>query len=107
METQKKNYVVMITLDIKKAFDCVKTNGLLQNKIKYYTKSDGVTNWIDSYYANRKQFTKWGTANSQTVDNHKISIVQGSNLGAKIFNYYINDLPEYINIRKINDIFIC
>ena len=38
----------MITLDIKKAFDCVKTNGLLQDKIKYYTKSDGITKWIDS-----------------------------------------------------------
>ena len=107
METQKKNYVVMITLDIKKAFDCVKTNGLLQDKIKYYTKSDGVTKWIDSYYANRKQSTKWGTAKSKTVDNHKISIVQGSNLGAKIFNYYINDLPNISILEKLMIFFIC
>ena len=38
----------MITLEIKKAFDCVKTNGLLQDKIKYYTISDGVINWIET-----------------------------------------------------------
>ena len=101
LETQKKNYVVMITLDIKKAFDCVKTNGLLQNKIKYYTKSEGITKWIDSYYENRKQSTKWGTADSQTVDNHKISIVQGSNLGSKMFNFYINDLPNIPTLEKL------
>ena len=91
----------MITLDIKKAFDCVKTNGLLQNKIKYYTKSEGITKWIDSYYENRKQSTKWGTADSQTVDNHKISIVQGSNLGSKMFNFYINDLPNTPTSEKL------
>ena len=91
----------MITLDIKKAFDCVKTNGLLQNKIKYFTKSEGITKWIDSYYENRKQSTKWGTADSQTVDNHKISIVQGSNLGSKMFNFHINDLPNIPTSEKL------
>ena len=56
----------MITLDIKQAFDCVKTDGLSKDETRYYTKSDGIINQIDSYYANRKQFKKWCTANSQT-----------------------------------------
>ena len=38
-ELQKKKHVIMVTLDIQKAFDCVKTSGLQQNKIKFYTKS--------------------------------------------------------------------
>ena len=36
-----------------KAFDCVKTNGQLQQKIDYYTKSSILSNWIDSYYEYR------------------------------------------------------
>ena len=93
-ELQKKKHVIMVTLDIQKAFDCVKTSGLLQNKIKFYTKSQKITEWIDSYYRNRKQYTIWGREKSETVNNHKISIVQGSNIGSKMFNFYINDLPK-------------
>ena len=96
-ELQKKKHVIMVTLDIQKAFDCVKTDGILKNKIKYYTKSQIITKWIDSYYKNRKQYTIWGKEKSETVKNHKISIVQGSNIGSKMFNFYINDLP---NITK-------
>ena len=87
----------------KKASDCVKTNGLLQDKIEYYTKIDGVTNWIDSYYANRKKFTKWDTANSKTVDNHKTSIVQGSNLGASILEKLMIFLFAYDCVMLIAD----
>ena len=99
-EIQKKNHVIMVTIDVQKAFDCVKTDGILQNKIKYYSKSEKLTNWIDSYYKNRKQFTQWGKTASEIVNNHPISIVQGSNLGSKMFNYYINDLPNTFKLSK-------
>ena len=49
-----------------------------------------LSKWIDSYYKNRKQYTIWGKEKSETVKNHKISIVQGSNIGSKMFNFYIN-----------------
>ena len=99
-EIQKKNHVIMVTIDVQKAFDCVKTDGILQNKIRYYSKSEKMTNWIDSYYKNRKQFTQWGKTASEIVNNHPISIVQGSNLGSKMFNYYINDLPNTFKLSK-------
>ena len=99
-EIQKKNHVIMVTIDVQKAFDCVKTDGILQNKIRYYSKSEKMTNWIDSYYKNRKQFTQWGKTASEIVNNHPISIVQGSNLGSKMFNYYINDLPNNFKLSK-------
>ena len=63
-----------------KAFDCVKTNGQLQQKIDYYTKSSILSNWIDSYYVQmyreRSQFTEWVGENSITLKNHDIFIVQ-------------------------------
>ena len=94
----------MITVDIRKAFDCVRTDNTLQNKIKYFTKSDSITDWINSYYKDRKQFTKWGSKDSKIVKNHEISIVQGSNIGSKMFNFYINDLSS---ITNQNDVKIC
>ena len=100
-ELKQKKYVAIIAVDYEKAFDCVSTNGPLQQKIKYYTKSDKITNWIDSFYKNRTQFTIWNNTNSEIIKNHEISIVQGSNLGPKNFNFYINDLPKASKLLTI------
>ena len=100
-ELNEKKYVCIISLDLKKAFDCCRTDGTLQNKIKYYTQSNKITNWIDSYYKNRKQFTEWSSSKSKTVNNHSISIVQGSSIGPKIFNLYINELPKISKFKTV------
>ena len=99
-EIQKKNHVIMLTIDVQKAFDCVKTNGILQYKTRYYSKSEKITNWTDSYYKNRKQFSQWGKTASEIVNKHPISIVQRSNLGSKMFNYFISDLPNNFKFSK-------
>ena len=98
---QKKEHIILISLDLMKAFDCVKTNGQLQQKIDYYTKSSILTNWIDSYYRERSQFTVWEGENSTTLKNHDISIVQGSSMGPKMFNIYVNDLPNITNCYTV------
>ena len=54
-ELSNQKYVCLITIDLKKAFDCIKTNGELQNKIRYYSKSDHITNWFNSYFKDRMQ----------------------------------------------------
>ena len=94
---QKREHIVLISLDLTKAFDCVNTSKILQSKILYYTKSVNLTKWIDTFYRNRTQFTTWEGANSNTVKNHNISIVQGSCMGPRLFNCYINDLPDCTN----------
>ena len=70
----------------------------LQNKIRYYSKNDHITNWFNSYFKDRMQFTNWGNASSETVKNHPISIIQGSKNGPKLFNLMINELPKITNL---------
>ena len=77
-----------------KAFDTVLTDGTLQEKMYYYTQSEAVRDWINSFFKDRKQFTTWNEATSDVVWTHKVSIVQGSSIGPKLFNLYINELPK-------------
>ena len=93
----KQHHVILISIDAVKAFDCVKTDGLLQEKVKYYTNNGNFTKWISSYYENRSQYTIWDNHKSQIQKCNQISIVQGSNVGPKIFNTFINDLPKVSN----------
>ena len=103
---QQKEYVILISLDLSKAFDCVDTDKILQNKLRYYTQNDKLTNWVDSFYRNRRQYTTWEDRNSNLLNNHNISIVQGSSMGPKLFNVYLNDLPyvsEYFEMALFAD----
>ena len=45
-ELQKKREVALISLDLRKAFDTVRTDGTLQNKIRYYLQNDKL--WASS-----------------------------------------------------------
>ena len=90
----KKNHIVLLSIDLSKAFDTVDTDKILQTKIKYYTKDDKVTDWIDNFYKDRQQYTMWDNSKSELIKNYNISIVQGSSMGPKLFNIFLNDLPN-------------
>ena len=100
-ELNKRNYIYLIALDLKKAFDCIRTDGCLQNKIKYYCQNDQITNWIDSYFKNRQQFTSWGNYISNKVQNHPISVIQGSKSGPDLYNLYVNDLSKSTDLKSV------
>ena len=78
-----------------KAFDCVKTNGQLQQKIDYYTKSSILSNWIDSYYVQmyreRSQFTEWVGENSTTLKKPWLFYSSGETDKQKIDKEEISD----------------
>ena len=99
-ELSKKKHIVTLSIDLKKAFDCCQ-HDILKKKLKYYTGSDKLVNWITSFYTNRQQYCSWDNNNSKMLKNHPISIVQGSSLGPRIFNIYSNDFPMINNFVTV------
>jgi hypothetical protein len=94
LANNRNQYTILVSIDLKKAFDTVCSNEILPQKLKHYGCDQVTTSWFHSFFSNREQFATWQGANSSTIKLHNISVVQGSAIGPTSFSVYINDLAN-------------
>ena len=92
----KGNVTVGVFIDLKKAFDTI-DHEILLNKLRVYGIRGPASNWLKSYLADRKQFVSFNDVISDYLD-VACGIPQGSIIGPTLFILYINDLH---NVSKI------
>ena len=87
-----------IFIDLKKAFDTVSHNILIQ-KLRHYGLRGVVGDWLKNYLSNRKQFVQYDNVTSNMQDIVS-GVPQGSILGPLLFLLYINDIPNAMSSNR-------
>ena len=89
--------VVLILLDISKAFDKVWHPGLLF-KLKQLGIAQNLLSWFESYLTNRRQKVVVG-GKSSPISYIQAGVPQGSILGPLLFLIFINDMADDISLE--------
>ncbi len=93
-------YVHLISLDMSKAFDSVRTYTLF-NKLSLLPIPDSIYNWLLSFFTSRSHCTKYkGILSSAMPIN--ASIVQGSGLGPSAYDVCSSDLKPKLPACKLH-----
>lgn len=92
---EKNKIVLAVFLDLKRAFETIDRNILL-NRLREYGVSGRVLQWFKSWLQERKQRTKYREIISEPHE-IDIGVPQGTPLSCLLFNIYINEMPRILS----------
>ena len=101
---EKSKNVIVVALDLKRAFETISRQMLL-NKLDKYGIKNKEYRWFQNYFINRVQCLKLNGSRSNWL-NVENGASQGSVLAPLLFILYINDIVnviEYVKIRLFAD----